>query len=430
MIKKLRRSFIVTSMISVIVVLAAIVAAINIINYANSANEADTLLHYLSDNGGSFGAGFRGAAERQSDDGAEPPEPPEGGFSPDMMRKDRERGFMTAETPYETRFFTVVLKDNGDPVTIDTGKIAAVSSEEALTLAQTLFSQNRESGYSGNFRYLITRQTDNNLCVFVDRSRALWSIRDFVLISVLVSLGAAAAIFVLIFILSGAVIRPAAESYEKQKKFITDAGHELKTPLAVINSCTEVIEMEQGESKWTKGIAAQTERLATLTKELVALARMDESGAKPNFEVFSLSETVTEILDPFVIPAELKGVTLTTEIMPDISFKGDKGLIAKLCSILADNAVKYTPEGGNIVFTLTKKGKRICIVSENTANGMEKGAHPEFFDRFRRGDVSRNSDTPGYGIGLSMAQSIVQAHGGRIDAVSKDGESFTITVRL
>lgn len=429
MIKKLRRSFIVTSMISVIAVLALIVAAINIINRINSANEADMLLRYLADNGGSFGAFPRGKDDWQRDDAA-PPELPEGEFLRDHRSGIGQRGFMTAETPYETRFFTVILKDNGDPVTIDTGKIAAVGSDEALGLAQTLFSQGAESGYYGDYRFLITRQTDNNLCVFVDRSRALRDMRGFMTISILVSLGAAAAIFVLIFIFSGFVIRPVAESYEKQKKFITDAGHELKTPLAVINSCNEVIEMEQGESKWTKGIAAQTERLATLTKELVALARMDESGAKPDFEVFPLSDTVTEILDPFVIPAELKGVTLTTDIMPDISYKGDKGLIAKLCSILADNAVKYTPEGGTITFTLTKKGRRIYLVSENTAEGIEKGAHPEFFDRFRRGDASRNSDTPGYGIGLSMAQSIVQAHGGKADAVSKDGKSFTITVRL
>ena len=425
MIKKLRRSFIVTSMISVIIVLAAIVAAINIINHINSANEADTLLHYLSDNGGNFGVGFQ-----PDKGGAEPPRMREGGMPFDPRFWFDARGLMTAETPYETRFFTVVLKDNGDPVNIDTGKIAAVDSEEALGLAQALFSKGAHSGYSGDYRYLITREADNNLCVFIDRSRALREMSGFMTISILVSIGAAAAIFVLIFIFSGFVIRPVAESYEKQKKFITDAGHELKTPLAVINSCNEVIEMEQGESKWTKGIAAQTERLATLTKELVALARMDESGAKPDFEVFPLSDTVAEILDPFVIPAELKGVTLTTDIMPDINYKGDKGLIAKLCSILADNAVKYTPEGGKASFALTKKGKRIILVSENTAENIEKGAHPEFFDRFRRGDASHNSDTPGFGIGLSMAQSIVETHGGKIDAVSKDGKSLTITVKL
>ncbi|MBP3854495.1 MAG: HAMP domain-containing histidine kinase [Ruminiclostridium sp.] len=462
MIKKLRRNFITTAMISVFVVLVIIVAAMNIANYVNSDSEADVLLSLLADNGGSF--------ERSPVSESQPPAKPEGEDIPpekpdsapaednsrseptektdgsdntappgypenynaqfDPRRRMGDRGLITAETPYETRFFTVVLKDSGDPVTIDTGKIAAVTADEALSMAQELLSGSRDSGYRDTYKYLIRRSKDNNLCIFIDRTRALRSVTNFMWISLLVALGALAAIFVLLLIFSGMVIKPVAESYEKQKKFITNAGHELKTPLAVINSCTEVIEMEQGESKWTKGITSQTERLATLTKELVTLARMDEGGEQLNTEEFLLSETVSEILDPFSIMAEQKGIAFTADIQPDIMYKGDKSLLAKLCSILADNAVKYTPEDGSVTFTLIRRGKRITLVSENTAEEMERGAHPEFFDRFRRGDSSHNSDKPGYGIGLSMAQSVVTAHGGRIDAFSKDGKSLTITVRL
>ncbi|MBO6231205.1 MAG: HAMP domain-containing histidine kinase [Ruminiclostridium sp.] len=458
MIKKLRRNFIIAAVISVAVVLAIIVAVMNAANYLNSDNEADELLGLLADNNGSFGQGVRMTGDRirppsgssrsdddddtddeaddetdddsDDDDADAPPKPPEGEMQQDPKHRFGERGFVTAETPYETRYFTAVLRDNGDPVSIDTGKIAAVGTEEALGMAREALSGGRETGYSGTFKYLITKKSDRSLCIFVDRSRAMRSLNDFLMISVLVSVGALAAISVLIFFVSGLVIKPVAESYEKQKKFITNAGHELKTPLAVINSCNEVIEMEQGESKWTRGIAIQTERLAGLTKELVALARMDEGSVKPNFESFLLSETAEEILDPFTIMAEQKGIEMSTEIAPDIYYKGDRSLIAKLCSILADNAVKYTPEGGRIKFTLSAKGRRVLLISENTAENMEKGAHPELFDRFRRGDSSHSSDTPGYGIGLSMAQSVVQVHGGRIDAVSKDGTSLTITVRL
>ncbi|MBR5089440.1 MAG: HAMP domain-containing histidine kinase, partial [Ruminiclostridium sp.] len=355
-----------------------------------------------------------------------PPKTPENNMRQDPGRRSR----MTAETPYETRYFTVVLKDSGEPVTIDTGKIAAVTADDALEMARKLLSGNTETGYDGDYKYIIRRSKDDNLFIFVDRTRSLNSVREFMWISLLVSLGTTAAIFVLVFIFSGFVVKPIAESYEKQKRFITNAGHELKTPLAVINSCTEVIEMEQGESKWTKGITSQTERLSTLTKELVTLARMDEGGAQLNTEEFLLSETVTEILDPFSIMAEQKGIEFRTDIQPDIMFKGDKSLIAKLCSILADNAVKYTPEDGSVLFTLSRKGRHITLTSENTAEGIDPGAHPEFFDRFRRGDSSHSSETPGYGIGLSMAQSVANAHGGRIDAVSRDGKSLTITVKL
>ncbi|MBR1831926.1 MAG: two-component sensor histidine kinase [Ruminiclostridium sp.] len=501
MIKKLRKSFIITAMISVLAVLAVIVAAMNIANYLNSDSEADVLLDLLAENGGSFAPVPHEpdiSAPSGTDqpppapqDGEQPPEKPEGDdvpppaplsdddddfdddddsddddddrdvndsddvddekisvaavttpaaterpqrdFQQDPRRKYddlKRKELITAETPYETRYFTVSIKDNGTPESIDTGKIAAVSTEDALEMAQRLIAAGKTRGYETNYKYLIKKTDTGRLCIFIDRGRALKSVRDFMIISLLVALGAAAAVFVLIVIFSGIVTKPVAESYEKQKKFITNAGHELKTPLAVINSCTEVIEMEQGESKWTKGITSQTERLATLTGELVALARMDEGSSQLTFESFFLSETVSEILDPFSLMAEQKGLGFTADIKDGIIFKGDKSMIAKLCSILADNAVKYTPEGGTILFTLSAKGRHIILSSENTAENIEKGAHPELFDRFRRGDSSHSSETPGYGIGLSMAQSIVNAHGGRIEALSKDGNSLTITARL
>ncbi len=431
-------------MLSVFAVLVVIVAAMNIANYINSDSEADTLLELLSENGGSFG-------RMTFDD--QPPEKPDGDMPepPDLPYPDGEdptyffdkndnlkfgrnrfsdRNFLTAETPYETRFFSVILKENGSPATIDTGKIAAVTTDQALSMAMTLRESGSTKGYSGAYKYLVSETEQGTLYLFIDRTRALRSVKDFMIISLLVALGALAAVFILVFIFSGIVIKPMAESYQKQKSFITNAGHELKTPLAVINSCTEVIEMEQGESKWTKGITTQTERLGTLTKELVALARMDEGGAQLNFEEFSLSDAVSEILDPFELMAEQKGIAFSTDIQPDIMYKGDKNSISRLCSIMADNAVKYVPEDGSISFTLTKKNRRVIFSSENTADGIVKGAHPEFFDRFHRGDSSRSSDIPGYGIGLSMAQSIVTAHGGKIEAFSKDGKSLTITAKL
>ena len=437
MIKKLRRSFIITAMISVTAVLAVIVAVMNITNYITSDSEADILLNLLADNGGSFGQQFRpqnndvpGNGDQSEKPGDDLPEMPPRNEPKMWFDDQRRRDLITAETPYETRFFTVALSSDGSTERIDTGRIAAVSTDDALTMAKKVIASGSGSGYSGNFKYLVRKTDTGSLCIFIDRTRALRSVYDFMTISILVALGAAAAVFVLIVIFSGIITKPAAESYEKQKKFITNAGHELKTPLAVINSCTEVIEMEQGESKWTKGITNQTERLSTLTNELVALARMDEGSAKLTFETFPLSETVAEILDPFSLIAERKGLGFTADIQPGITFKGDRSMTAKLCSILADNAVKYTPEGGSIHFTLSAKGRHITLSSENTAEGIAKGAHPELFDRFRRGDSSHSSETPGYGIGLSMAQSIAAAHGGRTEAVSKDGKSLTITVRL
>lgn len=463
MIKKLRKSFIITAMLSVTAVLIVIVAVMNIANYSNSDSEADQLLRVLSDNGGSFGQFPSGEQPLSSSDSTEPPARPDGEQPPDKpdgeeppekpdgetppqtagstnerwdFRKNNKNGnffsrnFLTEETPYETRFFSVTLKESGDPVTINTGQIAAVSSDEALEMAQRLFSAKKTSGYVDNYKYLATETDEGTMYVFIDRTRALRSVTDFMWISLLVALGAAAAIFILVFIFSKFAIKPIAESYEKQKKFITNAGHELKTPLAVINSCNEVIELEQGESKWTRSIAAQTEKMTRLTQELVTLARMDEGGAQLNMEDFPLSSTVNEILDPFSLMAEQKGIDLRTDIQPDITYKGDRNMIARLCSIMADNAVKYTPEDGSVRFVLSAKNKKIVFFSENTAENITKGAHPELFDRFNRGDASHSNDIPGFGIGLSTAQSIVAAHNGKIEAFSSDGKSLKITVRL
>lgn len=448
MIKKLRRNFIIVTMLSVIAVLAVIVSVMNIVNYISSDSEADALLALLADNGGSFGMNdalqnnlpppdIQEASSPDAETTAAPPSLPEssGDFPQNDPRRGRDRFGLrspfTAETPYETRFFTVILRSDGSTGRIDTGKIAAVTTDDALAMAKELMASGRTSGYcEGIYKFRTKDTADGTLYIFVDRSRALRAVSDFMLISILVSSGAAAAIFILVFIFSGVVTKPIAESYEKQKKFITNAGHELKTPLAVINSCTEVIELENGESKWTKGITDQTRRLGILTNELVALARMDEGSSRLNIEEFDISAAISETLEPFSLMAEQKGLSFATDIKEGLTFKGDRASIERLCSILADNAMKYTPDGGYVRFTLAGKGKHITLTSENTAEGMEKGAHPELFDRFHRGDASHNSDIPGYGIGLSMAQSIVSAHGGRTDAVSRDGKSLTITARL
>jgi len=441
MIKKLRKSFIITAMLSVLTVLAVIVAVMNIANYLNSDNEADQLLGLLAENGGSFY--MKDSVPPSASGTEEPPAKPDGDIPPPDSNSDGSqdrknfrsggnpgRFNMTAETPYETRYFTVVLKANGDTVRIDTGKIAAVTTEDALGMARALSESGKTTGYEGSYKYLVTDTDEGTLFIFIDRTRSLKSVTDFLFISLLVAVGAAVAVFILVFVFSGVVVKPIAESYEKQKKFITNAGHELKTPLAVINSCNEVIELEQGETKWTRSIAAQTDKLSRLTQELVALARMDEGSTQLNIEEFPLSEAVNEILEPFGLMAEQKGLDFKTDIQPDITYKGDKNSIARLCSIMADNAMKYTPEDGYVRFRLSAKNKKIVFSSENTAGNVTQGSHPELFDRFHRGDSSHNGDIPGYGIGLSMAQSIVSAHGGKIEAVSKDGKSLTITVKM
>ena len=422
-------------MLSVVTVLILIMGILNAANYINTDNEAAALLSILAENSGTFPDDLRlNQQDRERQPGntegtppappdgeaptppdGDPPERPEGetaasgerppmpentggsrpDMKPDSFMRDKRRDYFTEETPFETRFFTVTLDESGEVTASDVQMIAAVSEEEAGEMARALYIYGKTSGYVNTYKYTVIQTDGGRMYIFLDRSRALRSAKNFLYMSLLVAGSAAVLIFVLVFLFSGAAIKPMAESYEKQKKFITNAGHEIKTPLAVINSCVEVVEMENGESKWTQGIHSQTERLASLTKSLVELARMDEGGAQLTMEEFSLSDTVNEVLEPFGMVAEHNGLSFTADIQENVRIKGNMAALAQLCSIMADNAVKYTPENGSIYFSLSAKGRHIHICSENTAEGMEKGDHKELFDRFHRGDASHNSDKPG-----------------------------------
>ena len=226
-------------------------------------------------------------------------------------------------------------------------------------------------------------------------------------------------------------IQPIADAYEKQKHFITDAGHELKTPLAVISANTEVLEMTQGESEWTQSIRNQVGRLAELTNDLVSLARMDERDSRMLMTDFSLSDAVSESLAPFVAVAGQRGKPIQTDIQEGLTLCGNEEAIRRLVGILADNAIKYGAEGGEIRITLRSAGRGMVFQTRNRVETpIKKGAHEELFERFYRGDASRSSKVAGYGIGLSMARAIVAAHRGKISAASEDGASLAITVTL
>lgn len=266
--------------------------------------------------------------------------------------------------------------------------------------------------------------------IFLDCSRDLTAVRNFLSNSIFASLFGILAVFLTVVAMSKRAVRPMAESYEKQKKFITNAGHEIKTPLTIIDSCTEVLEMEQGKNKWTDGIRSQVRRLAALTQGLVSLARMDENATRLPMEDFSLSDAVLETLEPFMLLAENHHLRLTADIQPDIHYHGNEQTIRQLCSILADNAVKYALEKSDIHFSLSQKGRKIFLITDNKAENLEKGDQSVFFDRFYRGDTSRSSEKRGYGIGLSMAQSIVMAHNGKISIRCDDGKTLVITVQL
>ena len=336
------------------------------------------------------------------------------------------------EMPYESRFFSVTVNDAGDVLSVDTGKIAAVDMADAVEYAQEALESGKERGFIDDYRWRKADTEDGALLLFLDCGRNLDTFRSFLLTSIAVSALGLLAVFLLILAFSGRVVRPVAESYEKQKRFITDAGHEIKTPLAIIEADADVLEMElDGESEWLSDIRLQTRRLTDLTNDLVYLSRMEERADAAPFVDFPLSDIVDETAQSFHSRAMQKRQTFTGEIEQNLTLRGDEKAIRQLVSILLDNAVKYAPEDGVIRLKLARQGKNAALsVWNTTATPIPRESLDKLFDRFYRTDPSRSSETGGHGIGLSIAKAVVGAHRGKISAETDDGQSLRITALL
>ncbi len=408
MIKSLRRKFIAIAMASVIIVLGCIMVIANLVNYSSVNRDADAKLTILEENDGIF---------------------PRGGEPGDGLKL---QGYgISAETPFDTRYFSVRLKEDGTLLAVDTGKIAAVSTETAAAYAAELWSRGAESGFQDSYKYRAVTQADGTvLYLFLDCTRELDTFYAFLLTSLLVSGVGLLLVFLLVLLFSRLLLRPVAESYQKQRQFITDASHELKTPLTIIDASADVLEMENGKNEWTGSIKKQVARLASLTEKLVFLSRMEEAGDHSPRTDFSLSDAVLETARSFEPLASAQGKTMLLEVAPNITLHGQESAIRQLVSILLENAVKYTEEGDAITLSLRASGKLKTLVVANPAPNLTPGKWDVLFERFYRADVSRSSETGGYGIGLSVAAAIVAAHKGKIHARCTEEHQMLFTVTL
>ncbi len=294
-----------------------------------------------------------------------------------------------------------------------------------------MLDSGRTTGFLDNYRYLLCQNELGSQIIFLDCGRSLSSFRTTLLASVTLALVGLLAVLILLLILSHRIVRPVAESYAKQKQFITDAGHELKTPMTIISADADLAEMECGENQWLADIRRQVQRLTGLTNDLIYLSRMEEEQPKLQCIEFPLSDVAEEMALPFLAPARSQGKELHVHIQPMLSCTGDEKAIRQLLSILLDNALKYSPAGAHLELRLEKQGRSsLLTVSNTTAQPVERDKLSHLFDRFYRSDQSRNSQTGGYGLGLSIAKSIVLAHRGKIRAESPDGTSLSVIVTL
>ncbi|MCD7823026.1 MAG: HAMP domain-containing histidine kinase [Oscillospiraceae bacterium] len=422
MINNLRLKLIGATMLSLIVVLSIVVGVIAYATYRGITDDADVILTLLADNGGSF----------PEKDETPPDGSPMGPGGDDGNVTRRQNDILESpELEYETRYFTVTYNTRaGDLVSVNTGMIAAVDSTQAVEYAEAALSKSKTKGFLDDYRYLVYESETETTIVFLDCARNLSTFKTVVTASLGISVTGLVMVLILLIFLSGRIVKPFWENYEKQRRFITDAGHDLKTPLTVIGADAEVLEMDIGENEWVSDIKNQVSRLTDMTNSLIMLSRMEEPEPQYQMIDFPLSDIVEEVLEEYRSLAKTHEKNLSGSIQPMISLNGDEKAIRRLLSVLLDNAMKYSDEHGSITLTLEQQRGSVKLTVFNTCPYMPKESLPHLFDRFYRADESRNSQTGGYGLGLSIAAAIVTAHKGKISASTADEKSLLITVTL
>lgn len=399
MFKRLKKRFLITTLFALIAVIGIIVGTINIFNYRSVIKSADEILQVITYNSGHF------------------PSKPESIFP--------EIDFdFTPETPYEVRYFTVTFVDN-EVVATNTKSIAAVNDEAAANMARNVKKTGAYEGFWVNYRFLVDKSENETLIVFLDCTKSLNTANTFFVLSIIISIFGTLLVFLVLLLASDRILRPIKSGYENQKRFITDAGHDIKTPITIIDADAELLEMEVGENEWLSDIKKQSSRLATLTSDLIYLSRMEEIEHAPHIP-FSISDTAEDVISSFAAPARTKGIVFNTKIAKNISYNGDQEAIRKLLTLLIDNAVKYSPENEKVAISLKRRGLGVEIMISNLAPNLTEEAISHMFDRFYRSDPSR-STAGGFGIGLSVASAIVSAHRGKIFA-KKSNEILIIDI--
>lgn len=397
MIYKLRSKLFKISALVIFTVLFIIFMLIQIINMSQVNHSLDMITDTISAHGGRF------PKDLPDNDKGKPP-------------FDKPPNIITPETRDSTRYFVTHIDRFGNCVNISTEHISSINKETAKEYSQEVIEKGKERGWISNFRYKVYNDPQGKAIIFVDGSVNRAMSQNFMFTVGLVLFFSGVVILVLIFILSKPAVKPIAESYEKQKQFITDINHELKTPLTLILANLDIAQAELGENEWLGDIREEANRMTSLVNELVTLTRMDEEQNRLVTSDFDISSALSDIASDFEMLANEQDKSFSYNIEPNLIYTGDETAVRRLVYILLENAVKYCDANGNIEIDLHKK-RNIIISVENTYKDVKKLEFNRLFDRFYRADKARTKG--GFGIGLSIAKSIAENHHGTINAFKK-----------
>ena len=409
MIKDLRKKFIRITMFAVAMVMILLCLIVNAANYLSVNSEINQKLDMIYEN--------QGTIPMPAKDG-KPPEAAGGGpFS--------------REEPYSTRYFVLKFDDRGNLSEKSLEHIAAVTESDVDEFLEVAVKAGGGYGYYSGYKYYVAQQGENrNIAIFIDCYDDLRKIYTVGILSIAAMAVCIVLVYVIVVMLSGRVVEPMIKNEQKQKQFITDAGHELKTPITVIATSLTVLEMEVGKQKWIDKAMLQTEKLKNLVNSLVSLAKMDEGTAVLKKDTFNISDAIADTAQSFADFAGAQGHRLDISVAPGIRYTGDEYAVRQLVSVLIDNAVKYAEPDTDIYFKMKKDKKGVSISTRNACSGITAEDTKRLFDRFYRPDKSRNNATGGFGIGLSLARSIAEGHNGSIYANLPEDNIIEFTAEL
>lgn len=400
MLKKLRLKFILISMASILFVLFLTIGSINIANYASIENSSnDILTEIIKEGTDDIGPG------------------PGGG--------DNDPGHINLR---QEHYFIVSINNDGTVNKINNRHMFILSEEECKDLALKVYSNELSGGKYNDLRYRKETKSDGLIYVgFLDLKERFDSFNNFLLLSSTISIGAFVIISGLIFFASKIAFKSSEEAYKKQKRFITNASHELKTPLTIISADIDLLEMDHGKNEWSESIKDQVKRLTDMTNNLVTLSKLEEEDASRfPFADFSINEVANKAIDAFKNNFKKENIKFGHNITGNLTMYGNKYLIDELIYIFLDNSLKYT--GGEIkssYFVISKNNKgKIEFRFSNTLSKDYEIDPDQILERFYR---SPSTKKEGSGIGLSVAEEIVTLHKGKIK-VDKSNNSITFII--
>lgn len=392
MMRTLRKKFILFAMSAVTVLLFVLVGAINGISWIMLDSQTDRILDNLIRSDGMSGQMH---------------------FREQPMFMPR----LNMDTMQSARFFTVDIDEDGNIVRTNTERISSVDDESARTFAKEVTARGKTSGKRGSYKFKVIATEKGTKMFFMDMSSATNMMLTVIVTSCAIALICWLISLLFVALLSEKVVRPIVANMEKQKQFITNAGHELNTPLAIIQSNNDAMALINGENKYTQNIRTQTRRLGMLMSNLLTLSKLDEE-VKLSTEQINISELISDFIPTYAEAAEEKGITFSSDIAPNVCATANRDMFLQFISSIFDNALKYTNEGGQIRVSLTAIGHKVQLIEENTCNSLGNCEPERLFERFYRGDSARTQSgtASGYGIGLSAARAVCESMGGRLYA--------------